>query len=327
MTDRIKKYLITVLLLLACLTSGFLLIYTSTGPVKRITDLSEADSLLKNDFELYNISGQQLREATIRIDSVNRRKEYHIHVAPGFSKTQLHHEIKQTFYPYNIQAPGRVIFPQKDHVIHLSNEGTIFGSVYLRTDPDMVLQRNFASLMVAFESIPSRNLLQQVDQFGEPIPLVFMIEQPEQAEEIISELSRRSENIFFWIQKKQDNQSGGENNTYPRLQLLQEYAPGTGVLDFQNSTEELSPNTLQTLSESSLSFVDVSDAVLLREEMGRLAFLQELRKFSRRAQRGEHPTAILMAEQESLEWLQQELPRFKKSGLHIVAPKKLQFPK
>ena len=326
MTDKNKKIVIAILLLLACLVSGFLLVYSSSNTVRPISSHAKADSLLKNDFDLFNIPAGQMREVSIRIDSVNRRKEYHIHVAPGFSKTQLHHEIKQTFYPYNIQTPGRVIFPQKDHVIHLSDEGTVFSSIYLRTDPELTLQRNLASLMVAFESPPSRDLLRQIDQFGDPIPLVFIIERPEEAEEIVSLMRGRADDIYFWLRpENRGSESTAEEDDFPSLQLLEEYAPKTGVLHFSNPDGSLQPRSSRLPDGTSLSYVDASDAVLLRAEMGEDAFTQELRKFSREAQRGRHPTAILMADSEALQWLQQELPRYKKSGLRIVEPEKKTF--
>ncbi len=320
MSERNKKYLIVVLLLLACILSGFLLVHSSGMTIRNLSSFSEADSLLKNDLELFNISQDQVHERIIRLDSVNQRKEYFVDVPPGFSKTHLHQQIRHTFYPYNVETPTKVVFPEKDFIIHLLYNENVFSSIFLRTDPDLVLRQNFASIMVAFRKAPSKEMLDLIESFGDPIPLVFMVQNPEEAKAIREQVEERYSDIMFWVRESETTGTvpAKESSSYPRLQLLQQLMPDAEVLSFHELETEIKGDD----KNKSLSFVDVSEAILLHESVGKSTFTNELNKFRLKARRGEHPIAIVMAEEESLNWLQSQLADFKKSGLQIIPPAK-----
>lgn len=327
MSERNKKYLIVFLLLGACLFSSFLLIHSSGSAVKTLNSISEADSLLKNNLETFNITKSQIREQLITFDSLKKRKVFHVRVPEGFSKTQLHHEIHNTFLKYDVSTPAKIIFPEKDFHIHLLKNNTIFATVRLNTDPDLVLQRSFGSILVAFDTKPTSDMLEQIEAFGEPIPIVLMIEDTDKALDFTDGLPANYSDILFWLKSKDGENLPGNNSAevLPRLQHLQKETPNAGVLSFINFETGTGNIKLQNLSGTDLDYIDVSDATLLHSEMGKTAFKQELNKFSRKAQQGKYPVAIVMAEKESLNWLHQELAGFKKRGLRIVPPKKKQF--
>lgn len=329
MSERNKKYLIVLLLLGACLASTFLLAYSSESAVKTLNNLAEADSLLRRDLETFNIPDRQIKEQTVRIDSLNKRKEYQIRVPQGFSKTQLHHEIHNTFSQYNVASPAKVIFPEKDFNIYLQQNNSIFTTIRLRTDPDLIMKRGFGSILIAFDSMPSENLLDQINILGEPISIVLMIDDPDRADDLKQNLKESYSNILFWLKDQEGDNMLRENSaasfSLPKLQHLQREAPDTGVLSFFSLDNEKNTNLLESLSGTTLDYIDVSDAVLLHTNMGKTAFKQELSKFSRQALRGEYPIAIVMGEEESLNWLQEELAEFKKSGLTIIPPKRKRF--
>lgn len=329
MSERNKKYLIVFLLSGACLISIFLLIDSSGSAIKFLNSYAEADSLLKRNLQTFNISDNQINDRVVELDSLNRRKIYHVRVPAGFSKTQLHHEIHQTFFEYNVDAPAKVVFPEKDFHIQLIKNNTVFTTIKLQTDPDLVLQRSFGSILVAFDSQPSKEILKQVNALGEPIPVVLMLKDTEGAIDLYNELSKNYSNILFWLRDKEGDNIPGNNytaTTLPKLQQLQEGAPNAGVLSFLSLNDKgTDKSRLQNLSGTELDYIDVSDAVLLQADMGKTAFKQELHKFSRRARLGEYPIAIVMGEEVSLDWLQQELNTFKKKGLRIIAPEKKRF--
>lgn len=270
-----------------------------------------------------------MSEQIVELDSLNRRKVYRVRVPAGFSKTQLHHEIHQTFFEYNVDAPAKVVFPEKDFHIQLLKNNTVFTTIKLQTDPDLVLQRSFGSILVAFDSQPSKEILKQVNALGEPIPVVLMTENTEGVTDLYHELSEVYDDILFWLKNKDgDNIPGNDYtaSTLPKLQQLQEETPNAGVLSFTNLDDDGTEHSrLQSLSGTELYYIDVSEAVLLQADMGKTAFKQELHKFSRLARQGEYPIAIVMGEEQSLDWLQQELNTFKKKGLRIISPEKKRF--
>jgi len=326
-SERKKKYLIVFLLLGACIVSTFLLIHSSSIAVQSLNSLAEADSLLRKDLETFNISHRQIREHTIQLDSVRSRKEYRVRVPQGFSKTQLHHEIHTTFHRYDVITPARVEFPEKDYHIFLLKDKTVFTSIRIDTDPELELQRSFGSILVAFDSKPSENMLNRVQTIGEPISIVMMVEDPEEAGELASEWPGNFSNIFFWLQNRESGIETARQASLhlPKLQQLQENVPGASVLSFQSLVKGANNLELEDLSGTTLDFIDVSEATLLQADMGKTAFEQELNKFSRKARRGEYPIAIVIGEEESLNWLQEELADFKKRGLTIVPVKKKRF--
>lgn len=323
MSEQNKKYLIVVLLMGACLASIFLLIYSSGTTVKTLNGMAEADSLLRNDFDTFNIADNQIKVRTIHIDSANIRKEYRVKVPPGFSKTQLHKEIHDTFLQYRVHSPAKVIFPEKDFNIHLIADNSVFMTVKLKTDPDLVMPRSYGSILVAFDSEPNKDILDRLNELGEPIPIVLMIEEGD----LDTDLLEQHSNIILWLKNEEGENIISKNSAaaLPRLQHLQEITPSTGILSFHNLDGYDNKHLAESLSGTTLDFIDVSEAILLHADLGKSAFRQELRKFSRKAQRGEHPIAIVMGEEESIDWLQEELADFKKSGLKIVLPKKNRF--
>jgi hypothetical protein len=325
-SDRNKKYLIAVLLLAACSTSMVLLVYLSAAPVKKLENLAEADSLIQRDLRTFNISSQQISAQNISINEQNTRKLYEVNLPPDFSKTQLHQEIHSTFYEYGISSPARVTFPEKNYHIYLMANNTIFATIQLKTDSDLNLIRSFGSILVAFEELPSDAMRKRLEAFSEPLPIVLKMEDISETTEIFNRIWQKYEDIMLWLQDDYGNIINENSQAMvSKLQQIQKHIPQAGVLSFQSLNQNDNPDFLQTLSGTKLDFIDVSEAILLHSDMGRAAFDQELQKFRARARRGEYPVAIVMAEEESLEWLQEELVNLKKSGLRIISPKKNNF--
>lgn len=310
------------LLLGACTLSIVLLLSLSDPSSKQLEGIAQADSLLRRDLTTFNISRQQVQEHTIQVNDSFSRRLYDIHLPPGFSKTHLHQEIHDTFYEYGVSAPARVIFPAKDVHIHLIQNNTIFATLRLETDSSLRLARSFGSILVALDHYPSQEMLQRIESLGESIPIVLKMQDLQDMEELPNDIRQGYEELLIWLQEKEGDDS---RSLLPTLQHLQRVAPGAGVLSFQNPESGGNQPFIQALSETSIDIVDASESILLQSAMGKDAFNQELQKFMRRARRGEHPVAILMADERALDWLQEELVTLKKSGLRIVPPKENRF--
>lgn len=325
--EKKKKRIIAALLLASCIFSGFLLAYTSAPSSQSLTSFAKADSLIFNDLYKFNIFEDQIRIQTVTVDSNLSRKRYIVHVPPGFSKTQLHNELNSTFHSYGVRTPADVIFPHKDFRIHLMYDQTVFRSITLTTDPELTLNRNFGSILVAFEEVPSGEVLDQVISFGEPISIALIVKNPMEANQLKSELQEKYPHVLFWLQDENGNNIPGSisSRMLPKLQHLQDAVPSAGVLSFKNLKNNLVDEYRQVFSKTNLEYIDASNAILLDSDLGRAAFMQELNKFAQQAASFEQPVAIVMGNKESLEWLKDGLTNFKKSGLEIVPPKRQQF--
>lgn len=327
MKEKNKKRTIALLLLVSCLTSIFLLAYTPGPQSEILRSFALADSLIYQNLYDFSVSEEQIKVRTIKVDSNLTRKKYRVAVPPGFSKTQLHHELNRALYPYQVNTPAEVIFPYKDFRIHLLYEQTIFRSITLTTDPQLSLNRNFGSILIAFESVPSQDLIEDVIAFGEPISIALIVKNPMEANELKSRLTEKYAHIIFWLQDKDGNNipGGASSRMLPKLQHLQDAVPNAGVLSFKNLKETVMDEYRQIFSKTDLQYIDASNAVLLDANLGRPAFRQELNKFALRAQNYQRPLAIVMGSKQSLNWLKSGLSDLKKSGLQIVPPNRIGF--
>ena len=199
-SDRNKKYLIVALLLGACTASIFLLLSVSDSATKTLNHIAQADSLIRRDLNIFNISGSQIRDRTIEVTDTYSRKVYDVRVPPGFSKTHLHQELHETFYGYGISAPAHVVFPDKDFHIQLVDNSTVFATIRVSTDPELSIMRSFGSILVAFDEKPPEKILQRVEALGEVIPIVLKIDDIDQTSEFSDDFQNELNNILIWLQ-------------------------------------------------------------------------------------------------------------------------------
>ncbi|MDZ7690140.1 MAG: hypothetical protein U5K69_03115 [Balneolaceae bacterium] len=314
-----KKRVIALLLLVSCITSILILVYTFDADKRQLQSFGKADSLIVNTLQEFNIDREQMQVSEHRVDSNLVRKTYTIHVPPRFSKTLLHAELNRIFHPFSVKAPARILLPEQRMDIHLLYDGTVFRTLSLRTDEDLILERDIASILVAFDEAPSDELVKSVIRFGEPIPIALRVTGPGQARERMISIKPIYPHICYWFEP------AGEQNTdlqtaLPTVSFLQDAPRGASVLQFQDRLPGFADPLITVASQKNITFLDVSDAMILSADLGETVFKQELDKFANRARRQQHPVAIVMAGKQPLEWLREKLISFKKSGLYLAYP-------
>ncbi|MDZ7657884.1 hypothetical protein [Fodinibius sp.] len=233
-----------------------------------------------------------------------------------FSKTQFHAELNNALYPFGIQTPARVTFPQKNVDIQLSYKETVIRTISLQTDPKLSLQQNDISLLLSFDEIPESQLISQLNTLAEPIPLVLKIEQPMQVQTLKKELNGKYPSVIFWFQNKNGNDLIKTNPQAARARLdrLQDISPNSRVLITQNDASSLLENF------SRLTFVDASNAQLLHEQLGKKVFYEELTLLQSNTQ---SYLALITGTETTVEWLIEKLPDLKKAGARIIPPPKM----
>lgn len=326
MSDLNKKYLIAALLLGACLISIYLLFTVGGEPIKRLTSIAEADSLIRRDLRTFNISERNLSRHTFLLNDSTKRFEYEVRVPGGFSKTHFHQEIHDTFFEYGATSPARVIFPEKNYHIYLLLNNTVFATLKVVTDEDLVMARSFGSVLIAFEDPPSSDELRRLENMDPALRVVLKIEEPEEVTEYLDNANTANSHFAFWLEQNGDiGQDSYTESLLPKIMQLQEAAPQAELLNFQNLEQKNNATFVKMFSGTSMNYIDVSEAIVLHDDLGKTAFQREFQRFILHAQRGQSPIAIVMASEETLRWLPQELSEFKKSGLTIVPPKKETF--
>ena len=317
MKEQKKKRLIAILLLLSCLVSGYMLFIAPQVGSQQLTNLAYADSLINRDLTNFNISEQQIRITTNRVDSNLSRKTYHISVPYGFSKTQLHAELNRSFHNYAVETPARVTLPEKDVNIHLTLHGTVVRTIKIETDPDLVLNRNRASILLAFEEMPDNEMINDLTSLGEPFPVVLKVENPLQANEFKKQLTDRYNHLLFWLQNGNDEDLIRANpaDAMAKLKQLENVFPGAMMLTFADASSSSSNERVS--GQTNLAFVNATDALMLHKELGKASFFEELNKLKSNKI---HPMAIITGNATTLSWLREKLPELKKAGVNFVPP-------
>lgn len=137
MNNERQKSWISSLLLLSCIAAGILLWKTDPVIPQKVSTQSQLDSLITLAVEDMGVPGEQIRNRTVDVDSVFSRRVYTLRVAPAFSKTTFHYELKRELEPFGVETVATVQFPEKNMSIHLLVNNTVHRSVHLLTDPDI----------------------------------------------------------------------------------------------------------------------------------------------------------------------------------------------
>lgn len=307
MNERNKKSLIVLLLLLSCLLSAWLLVTASGGQHRSLESLAQVDSLLQADFQNFSIKSSQVESWFVTVDSTFRRRVFRITLPGRFSKTQLHAEIHRTLHPYGVETPSRVIFPQRDMNIHLRWKETIIRTLQLRTDPDLPMHQNVASILVAFGNPPDPDLQRRFREMGEALVPAVAVRTPMEAGAFRQGWNEFGVEPVVWLREE-----GGDLDAI--LRQVGNSRPGTAVVGGEIT------GIRQAIERHSLDYVPADEARLLLPGSGREHFMEQLDAFAREARRGERPLLIVSAGSRTLAWLREALPEYKKSGLSLTGP-------
>lgn len=317
MTAYRKKQLLLLLLLASCLASAWLLATAEGEPPRRLEDLAKVDSLLQADFREFYIRPEQVQSWQVSVDSTFSRRVYLVSLPGAFSKTQLHAEIHRTLNPWGVETPARVVFPQRDMEIQLVWRRTVVRTVRLQTDPEMEMNRNLATILVAFDYPPEEGLQRRFRQMGESLHPVMIIQQALEAGTIRQEwqAGEGGTEPILWLRDEEGRSVPG-GGSMALLQQVEGAMPQARVLSFAPSSAELP----RSLSRYALDFIPASGTHLVQSGMGRADFMQALDAFAAEAEAGERPLLIVHASGQAFDWLEERLPRYKRGGLTLIPP-------
>ena len=133
-----KKIILVILLIFACVSSAYLLISIPSTTPMHITSQEHLDEVIQQGLHEQGIANEHFRVYTAIQDSLFTRKVYQIDTPPSFSKTTLHYELHKLLNEYGAQIPGKVQFPEQDLHLYVKVNGTIFRTLRVRTNPDLI---------------------------------------------------------------------------------------------------------------------------------------------------------------------------------------------
>ena len=133
-----KKIILVILLIFACVSSAYLLISIPSTTPMHITSQEHLDEVIQQGLHEQGIANDHFRVYTAIQDSLFTRKVYQIDTPPSFSKTTLHYELHKLLNEYGVQLPGKVQVPEQDLHLYVKVTGTIFRTLRVRTNPDLI---------------------------------------------------------------------------------------------------------------------------------------------------------------------------------------------
>lgn len=296
-----------------------MLFFSFSAPTKSLQSFAQVDSLIQQQFSRFNIDNEQVLKTSTRIDSSFSRKTYTVGLPYRFSKTQFHAELNTTLYPYKIETPAQVTFPEKNVNIHLSYQGTVIRTISLQTDPELSMAVNNITLLMVFEDPPTADMLSELADMAEPIPVVIKVEKPMQVQKIQEQLNENYPSLVFWFHNENgdDLLKANPKEAIAIFKRLQQVSPNANVLVMQDQT-----NTDATDKLSKLQRVTVSNTRFLQEELGKDSFRIRLREL----QANPNPlTALVTGSSTTISWLNEILPDLKRTGMNIIPPKNMSF--
>ncbi len=126
------------MLFVCCVFCGWLLLSASSAPEKKLRGFAQFDSLIVETLNSFGLNRQQITHFKTTVDSTFQRKTFTVTVSKKFPETKLHLALKQTFYPYDVLVPARVLFPDKDLRIQFYFKNTVVRTLLINTELDKV---------------------------------------------------------------------------------------------------------------------------------------------------------------------------------------------
>ncbi|MEX0771049.1 MAG: hypothetical protein WD035_09970 [Balneolaceae bacterium] len=275
--NKHKKWIV-LLLSVTCLISVILYLEYQPAGNHQLRHTEQIDSLITRTFDRFNISFSQVRKQSILLDSLTERVVYTVDVAPGFSKTRWHYELDKQVRDYGIQTPSKVQFPDRDIRVHLTYGSTVVRSVILRTDPDRVLYRDFAALILAFDRPPEPEVLNRIITLGEPIHVAIRSDAPRQDYPSLQEVRRKYPRTLWILQESNGdsfNHPDAMNPYLSHVSRVHQIDSGATILFLNPYPENLPVSLADRMSKFNVEFIDAGEALYI-EELSEIVNIQQI---------------------------------------------------
>lgn len=309
LNNRQKKAGIALLLAFSCL-AGIVLFFSFDPPGQHPrSTVNELDSLIFDEFNLFNLQQHHINERTLEVDSLFTRKIYEVGLPAGLSRTFVHTELARRVSDAGWDTRGTVSFPERSIQMDIVKENTLIRTVQIEQDTTSRRMLNPASILVYFDHAPSQNQLNTLESYGEPVGVLLRGSSPEQLTHRYEVLENYNYLTGFW---PVDQTADAINNPHTFASDLRSVQSSPVMFS-------LSANVKET-DETNINWIIAEDAEIAGSEHGREAFNRTIREFSNRAARGERPVLLINASEQTLQWLEDAIYNLKKGGLILTNP-------
>src|SRR5699024_9387015 len=132
------------------------------------------------------------------------------------------------------------------------------------------------------------------------------------------QLTSNYQPVFIWPQTENGQNLLTIHRQQPlqALKQLKETLPRATLLSFYTNDDIATAR----LSAASFKIVDASKAYIFDNQMGQKAFNKAFRDYVQQARTGSVPLALLMTNEETLQWTQQQLSLYSLGGFALTEP-------
>ncbi len=109
---RKKERLLVILLAIACVMSGLMLLAFPPPERNNLQDLGSIDRAIHQTLSAYGVPADQIRERSIKVDSLFTRTTFQVGINRSFPSTAAHVRIARELKPYGVTVEGERIFPE-----------------------------------------------------------------------------------------------------------------------------------------------------------------------------------------------------------------------
>ena len=104
----------------------------------RISSQEHLDEIIQQGLREQGIANEHYRVYTAVQDSFSLVKYIKLTPLLAFQRLTLHYELHKLLYEYGVQLPGKVQFPEQDLHLYVRVNGTIFRTIRVRTNPELL---------------------------------------------------------------------------------------------------------------------------------------------------------------------------------------------
>jgi hypothetical protein len=323
---RRKKWLLLGLLGASNVIAGFLLWQQSNHQTYVLHELSQVDTIIRNEFTAFNLRNEEVKTIPASTEDGLVRAIYRVTVPQDFSNTFFHSELALKLYPYEIRVPATVELPGTDMNIHVYVKNTVVRTIQLRRSDTLNRPAEPGFLLVEARSDPSAELLQLLATMGEPIRLIIRSDNPEVLLEWLQDIPNTTKPPLFYLDAGESISllsAKAFDRWVGMVATLAKIKPNASVI-VRDDAISSSPERLERLKKTGVNIVPLVDPTYVLKDMEREAFRSALAQFVQRTRNGEKPYLVLEADSQLLQWLKEELIPFKKGGLALEEPELLQ---
>ncbi len=315
------KIIILWLLAGSCLALFLLLTLFSTEQPGSLQSLSQADSLIHQELSLFNVPDEHIQTFYYSINDYLTRKRFVVDLPVQVSKTHFHAELNRQLRPFRVETIGYVNVPEHEMTLHLVFRDKIIRTLDLRTDSEYYRIPHPAGLFIFFDRAPALSQLERIRQLGISAGVVLRSASPRMLTRWAETVSDHISPIWILhddLKSLNDKPLPDDSALLQMLEEVSRYHNDARLLVFDEKS--VSDNVQRKGTSSADITLTIAHDMKIVDTENRDEFDQHMLNFSQHARQATHPRLLIYGTDQTLDWLEDWIPRIQRGGVVFVLP-------